>query len=49
VPRGSPAGRYALWAGLWKGGSTKRRPAKAPAPIQVIEDRADVGSIEVVP
>jgi choline-sulfatase len=44
IPRTTGAGRYALWAGLWKG--AKRRPARAPS-IQVVADRARVADIEV--
>jgi arylsulfatase A-like enzyme len=49
VARGSPPGRYQLWTGLWKGGSTTRRPARASGAIPIKEDRADVAAIEVVP
>lgn len=44
IPRSTGAGRYALWAGLWKG--AKRRPARAPS-IPVVDDRAHVADLEV--
>jgi hypothetical protein len=47
VPRSSGAGRYHLWLGLWKGST--RRPAQSPGPaVPVVDDRVDVGSVEVV-
>ncbi|MEZ4366751.1 MAG: hypothetical protein R2939_10750 [Kofleriaceae bacterium] len=44
VPRGTPPGRYVLRAGLWRG--DRRRPARGPVPI--VDDRAEVGAVEVV-
>jgi choline-sulfatase len=48
VPKGTRAGRYRLWFGLWKG--KDRRPARAggAAAIEIIEDRAAVATVEVV-
>ena len=45
VPANTRPGRYELWAGLWRG--SKRRPARSER-VKVVEDRADVGAIEVV-
>jgi hypothetical protein len=46
IPRGTAAGRYQLWTGVWKG--KQRRPARAgPAGTPIVDDRAEVGSIEV--
>jgi hypothetical protein len=50
VPRGTPPGRYEIWAGAWKGpGAGTRRPARAPAGIEVVDNRVDVAGFEVVP
>jgi arylsulfatase A-like enzyme len=45
VPRGAPAGRYTVWAGLFKGNA--RMPARGHAPIEA--DRVAVATVEVVP
>ena len=44
VPRGARLGRYQLWTGLFKGAA--RQPARSKL-VQVVDDRARVGAIEV--
>lgn len=44
VSRGTPAGRYQVWVGLFRGG--QRHPARSRA-IRVEDDRALVGTIDV--
>jgi arylsulfatase A-like enzyme len=46
VPATTAAGRYTLWAGVFK--ANRRRPATGPAGARIVEDRVDVGAIEVV-
>ena len=45
VPKSARPGAYQLWAGLWKG--DRRRRARAGR-VAVVDDRAEVGTIEVV-
>ncbi len=45
VPAGTAPGRYTLWTGLWKGND--RQPIRGGG--HVVENRADVGVIEVTP
>jgi arylsulfatase A-like enzyme len=45
VPAGTAPGRYTLWTGLWKGND--RQPIHGAG--TVVDNRADVGAIEVTP
>jgi arylsulfatase A-like enzyme len=45
VPANALPGTYALWAGLFRG--DRRRPATS-ASVRVVDDRAEVGRVEVV-
>ncbi len=45
VPRGTAAGTYDVWAGLWRG--KLRRPARGD--VEIVDDRAQVATLKVVP
>ncbi len=46
APRTSGAGTYGVWIGLWR--KNARRPVRAPARFQVVQDRVRATQIEVV-
>jgi arylsulfatase A-like enzyme len=47
APRGSPPGRYTVWAGLWQGDA--RMPARGGAGVTIDADRIAVATVEVTP
>jgi arylsulfatase A-like enzyme len=50
VSRGTPPGRYALWAGAWKGpGKGTRKRPRGPAGTAIEDNRTLVATLEVVP
>jgi hypothetical protein len=46
APRTAGAGTYGVWIGLWR--KSARRPIKAPARFQVVQDRVRATQLEVV-